>query len=67
MKYKFFFFFETLWEKENLLVTSKFSFSHSVLYQSGELYLIFIKSKIVVCKLFQFGRVEKCRLGKGIT
>ena len=48
---------KTLWEKEKLLVTSNFSFSHSVSYSFGELSAIFIKSKIVVCKLFQFGRV----------
>ena len=50
-------FVKTLWEKEKLLVTSNFSFSHSVFYPFGELTIIFIKLKIVVCKLFQFGRV----------
>ena len=49
--------FETLWEKEKLLVTSKFSFSNSVFYPPGELFSIFIKFESVVCKLFQFGRV----------
>ena len=48
---------KTLWEKEKLLVTSNFSCSHSVFYLSGELSAIFIKFEIVVCKLFQFGRV----------
>ena len=48
---------KTLWEKEKLLVTSNFSFSHSVFYLSEELSSIFIKSKIVICKLFPFGRV----------
>ena len=48
---------KTLWEKEKLLVTSNFSFSHSVFYPFGELSAIFIKFEIVVCKLFQFGRV----------
>ena len=38
-------------EKEKLLVTSNFSFSHSVLYHFGELSSIFIKVKIVVYKL----------------
>ena len=47
---------KTLWEKEKLLITSNFSFSNSVFYQFGELF-IFIKIKIVVCKVFQFGRV----------
>ena len=48
---------KTLWEKEKLLVTSSFSFSHSVFYLIVELPAIFIKFEIVVCKLFQFGRV----------
>ena len=48
---------KTLWEKEKLLVTSNFSFTHSVFYPFRELSAIFIKSKIVVCRLFQFGPV----------
>ena len=48
---------KTLWEKEKLLVTSNFSFSHSVFYLFGELNAIFSKFEIVVCKLFKFGRV----------
>ena len=48
---------KTLWEKENLLVTSNFSFSYSVFNPFEELSSIFIKFEIVVCKLFQFGRV----------
>ena len=48
---------KTLWEEEKLLVTSNFSFSHSVFYPFGELCAIFVKLKIVVCKLFQFGIV----------
>ena len=48
---------KTLWEKEKLLVTSNFSFSHSVFYLFKEHSAIFIKFEIVVCKLFQFGRV----------
>ena len=44
-------FFNTLCEKEKLLVTSNFSFSHSVFYPFGELTTIFMKFKIVVCKL----------------
>ena len=46
---------KTLWQKEKLLVTRNFSFSHSVFYPFGELSVIFIKSEIVVCKFFQFG------------
>ena len=48
---------KTQWEKEKLLVMSNFSFSHSVFYLFGDLSAIFIKFEIVVCKLFQFGRV----------
>ena len=48
---------KTLWEKKKLLVMSNFSFSHNVFYPFGELCTIFIKLVIVVCKLFQFGRV----------
>ena len=39
---------KTLWEKEKLLVTSNFSFSHSVFYPFGELSAIFINFRIVV-------------------
>ena len=56
---------KTLWEKEKLLVMSNFSFSHCVLYQFEELSTNFIEFEIVICKLFQFGRVKSCRLGKG--
>ena len=48
---------KTLWEKKKLLVTSNFFFSHSVFYPFRELSTIFIKFKIVICKLFAFGRV----------
>ena len=48
---------KTLWEKEKLLVTSNFSFSHSVFCPFRELSTIFIKFKIVICKLFRFGQV----------
>ena len=55
---------KTLREKEKLLVTSNFSFSHNVFYPSGELSAIFIKFEIVVCTLFQFRRVS---FGKVLT
>ena len=48
---------KTRWEKEKLLVTSNFPFSHSVFYPFIRLSTIFIKLEIDVCKLFQFGRV----------
>ena len=58
---------KTLREKEKLLVTSNFSFSHSVLHPFRELSAIFVKLKIVVYKLFQFGRVQNLLFGKGLT
>ena len=48
---------KTLWEKEKLLIPSNFYFSYCVFYLFGEFSAIFIKFEIVVCKLFQFGRV----------
>ena len=42
------------WEKEKLLITSNFSFTHSVFYPFRELLAIFIKFKIIVCRPFQF-------------
>ena len=63
---------KTLWEKDKLLVTSNFSFFHSVFYHSvfyplGKLSSIVIKFKIVLCKLFQFGRVQNLLFGKGLN
>ena len=55
---------KTLWEKQKLLVTSNFSFSHSVFYPFGEHSAIFIKHEIVVCKLFGLEEFKSCRLGK---
>ena len=45
---------KTLWEKKKLLVMSNSSFSHSVFYLFEKLSSIFIKSEIVICKLFRF-------------
>ena len=42
---------KTMWEKEKLLVMSNFSFSHSVFYPFEELFVIYMKLKIVFCKL----------------
>ena len=42
---------KTLWEEENLLVTSNFSFSRSVFHLFEEPSAIFNKNEIVVCKL----------------
>ena len=58
---------KTLWEKEKLLVTSNFSFSHSVFYPFGELSAIFNKFEIVVSKLFEFGRFKNLSFGKELN
>ena len=55
------------WEQKKLLVTNNFFFSHSVFYLFGVLSAIFIKFKIVVCKLFQFERVQNLSFGKRLT
>ena len=58
---------KTPWEKEKLLVTSNFSFSHGVFYPFGELSATFIKFEIVVCKVRQFGRVLNLWFGRGLN
>ena len=58
---------KTLWEKEKLLVTSNFCFSHSVFYPFLKLFTIFIKFEIVVCKVFQFGAMLNLSFGKGLN
>ena len=55
---------KTVWEKEKLLLTSNFSFPHSVFYLFWEPSAIFSKLKIVNCRLFQFGRVKNLSFGK---
>ena len=57
---------KTLWEKEQLLVTSNCSFSHSVFYPFEELSAIFVTLKIVLCTLFQFRGVKNLSCGKGL-
>ena len=58
---------KTLWKKEKLLVTSNFSFFHSVFYPFQKLSSIFNKLEIVVCKLLRFERVQNLSFGKEIT
>ena len=45
---------KTLMEKEKLLVTSNFSFSHSVFYQFGVLSAIFVCKLFPVCNSLKF-------------
>ena len=54
---------KNLWE-EKLLVTTTFSFSHSVFYAFWELSATFMKFEIVVYKLFQFERWWDLSFGK---
>ena len=51
---------KTLWKKEKLLIMSTF-------YSFTKLSTILIKYEIVVCKLFQFGRVKNLLFGKKLT
>ena len=48
---------KTRWKKEKLLLTSNFSYSHSVFNTVGELSGIYIQYEIVVCISFEFERV----------
>ena len=58
---------KTLWNKEKLLVMNNFSFSHSFFYPFEKLSIIFIKSQIVICNLFQFGRVHNLSFENGFS
>ena len=48
---------KTLWEKEKMLVTSIFSYSHIVLYPSQHKLQYLSQNFFVVCKCFDFGLV----------
>ena len=52
-------FSKTLWEKEKLLVTSNFSFSHNVFYPIWHLFFILTHYQTTNFRLFQTERV--CR------
>ena len=51
----------------NAFITRNFSFSNSVFYPFRELSVTFVKYKIAVCKLFQFGRVQNLSFGKELS
>ena len=59
--------FENTVGKGEIVHNEQFLLFHSVLYPFGELSVIFIKFEIVVCKLFEFGRVQKLLFGKGLS
>ena len=46
---------KALWEKEKVLVTSIFSFSHKVFYPYQSKFQFLSHIYFVVCKCFQFG------------
>ena len=57
---------KTLWETKKLLVTiSSFPTMFSNPYV--QISVIFIKLKIDVCKLFQFGPIQNLSFGKGLN
>ena len=58
---------KTQWEKEKLLLTSNFSFSHSTFHPFRELLAIFIKFEIVVCKLFSVWQSLKSVVWERVT
>ena len=45
-----------LWEKEKMLVTSIFAFSHKIFYSSQNRFQIFSQVYFVVCTFFKFGK-----------
>ena len=56
---------ETLWEKEKLLVTSTFSFSHSVFYPFGEFSAISLNLKLSSANTLSLEESKICCLEKG--
>ena len=53
----------TVGERKKLLIMGNFPFSHNLSYPFGELSAIFIEFEIVVCKHFQFLRVQNLSFG----
>ena len=57
---------KTLWEKEKLLVTSNFSFSHSVFLPVWITFFHFCQIWNCRLQIFQFGRVYNLSSGNGL-
>ena len=55
---------KTLWEKEKLLITRNFSFSHSVFYPFGDFSATFIEFKLSSANSINLEESKICRLGK---
>ena len=45
---------KTLWEKEKMLVTSIFSFSHNIFFFIKDKFRVLDNTEFVVCECFQF-------------
>ena len=56
---------KALWEKEKLFVTSSLSFFLSVFFSFGELFAVYIKSKLPSGNSFSLEESKICCLGKG--
>ena len=56
---------KTPWKKEKLLVTSNFSFFHSVFYLFGEFLSFSLNSKLSSANSFSFEGSKICHLVKG--
>ena len=57
---------KTLWETEKLLITSNFSFSHSVFYPFGKFSAIFIEFKNCRLQSLAVWNILKLLFGKGL-
>ena len=59
---------KTLWEKEKLLVTSNFSFSHSIFCPFGELSAIFLSNlELLSANAFCLGESKNLLFGNGLS
>ena len=60
-------FLKTLWEKQKMLVTSIFCFSHNVFYPSQKEFLFWSYIYLVICKYFQLDQSENLSFGKELS
>ena len=58
---------KTMWKKEKLLLTSNFSFTHSVYYLFGELSDFSSNLKLSFASCLSLEESKICRLGKGYS
>ena len=62
----FYVFWKHYGKRRNCSLRAISPFFHTAFYPFGELLVIFVKLKIVVCKLRQFGRVQNLSSGKNL-